>query len=107
MGGGQGSANPGDFRRSIRLKYVKLGYHYLISNAMYLLTIPLLLAAAANLSMTQVEEIQQLCSYHLRYNVLAVVSCTSLMAVLATIYLMSRPRKVNLDINKYTTIIYS
>ncbi|XP_042044845.1 3-ketoacyl-CoA synthase 11-like [Salvia splendens] len=84
-------------RRSIRLKYVKLGYHYLISNAMYLLTIPpLLLAAAAKLSMTQVEELQQLFSYHLRYNVLAVLASTSLIAVLATIYLMSRPRKVYL-----------
>lgn len=84
------------FRRSIRLKYVKLGYHYLISNAMYLLTIPLLLAAAAKLSMTQVEELQQLFSYHLRYNVLAVLASTSLIAVLATIYLMSCPRKVYL-----------
>ncbi|XP_057771427.1 3-ketoacyl-CoA synthase 11-like [Salvia miltiorrhiza] len=89
-------APEGKFRRSIRLKYVKLGYHYLISNAMYLLTIPLLLAAAAKLSTTQVEAMQQLFSYHLRYNVLGVVACTSLMAVLATIYLMSRPRKVYL-----------
>ncbi|KAH6769973.1 3-ketoacyl-CoA synthase 11 [Perilla frutescens var. hirtella] len=94
--GGDESKHEANFRSSIRLKYVKLGYHYLISNAMYLLTIPLLLAAAANLSMTQLEEMQQLCSYHLRYNVLAVVACTSLMAVLATIYMMSRPAKVYL-----------
>lgn len=88
--------NQANFRASIRLKYVKLGCHYLISNAMYLLTIPLLLAAAANLSTSQIQDILQLCNYHLRYNLLTVISCTSLMAVLATIYFMSRPRKVYL-----------
>ncbi|PKI56451.1 hypothetical protein CRG98_023189, partial [Punica granatum] len=31
-----------NFLLSVRLKYVKLGYHYLISNAMYLLLVPLL-----------------------------------------------------------------
>lgn len=82
---------------SIRLKYVKLGYHYLISNAMYLLIIPLLAASAAvNFSVLNIQDIVQLCNHHLKYNVLAVISCTSLMAVLATIYFMSRPRKVYL-----------
>ncbi|KAK4425586.1 3-ketoacyl-CoA synthase 11 [Sesamum alatum] len=85
-----------NFRSSIRLKYVKLGYHYLISNAMYLLIIPLLFAAAANLSKSHVHDILQMCNYHLRYNVFTVISCTSLMAVLATVYFMSRPRKVYL-----------
>ncbi|KAL9161709.1 hypothetical protein ABFS82_07G038700 [Erythranthe guttata] len=85
-----------DFRSSIRLKYVKLGCHYLISNAMYLLTIPLLLAVAANLSTSHVHRILETCNYHLRYNVLAVTVCTSLMAVLATVYFMSRPRTVYL-----------
>ncbi|KAL0457116.1 UNVERIFIED_CONTAM: 3-ketoacyl-CoA synthase 20 [Sesamum latifolium] len=85
-----------NFRSSIRLKYVKLGYHYLISNAVYLLIIPLLFAAAANLSKSHVQDILQMCNYHLRYNVLTVIACTSLMAVLATIYFMSRPRKVYL-----------
>ncbi|KAL2229985.1 3-ketoacyl-CoA synthase 11-like [Sesamum indicum] len=85
-----------NFRSSIRLKYVKLGYHYLISNALYLLIIPLLLAAAANLSKSHVQDILHMCNYHLRYNVLTVIICTSLMAVLATVYFMSRPRKVYL-----------
>ncbi|KAL3626350.1 3-ketoacyl-CoA synthase 20 [Castilleja foliolosa] len=85
-----------NFRSSIRLKYVKLGYHYLISNAFYLLIIPLLLAATAKLSMARFQDILLLCNHHLRYNVFTVVSCTSLMAILATIYVMSRPRKVYL-----------
>ncbi|GFP86062.1 3-ketoacyl-coa synthase 11 [Phtheirospermum japonicum] len=90
------ATNQANFRSSIRLKYVKLGYHYLISNAIYLIIIPLLLAAAANLSMARVRDILLLCNHHLRYNVLTAISCTSLMAVLATIYVMGRPRKVYL-----------
>ncbi|XP_075516617.1 3-ketoacyl-CoA synthase 11-like [Primulina tabacum] len=88
--------NHANYRSSIRLKYVKLGCHYLISNAMYLLTIPLLAAAAANLSMTHIEDMLQICNYHLQYNVLRVIACTSFMAVLATVYFMSRPRRVYL-----------
>ncbi|KAL0414446.1 UNVERIFIED_CONTAM: 3-ketoacyl-CoA synthase 20 [Sesamum radiatum] len=64
-----------NFRSSIRLKYVKLGYHYLISNAVYLLIIPLLFAAAANLSKSHVQDILHMCNYHLRYNVLRRDGC--------------------------------
>ncbi|KAL0348922.1 UNVERIFIED_CONTAM: 3-ketoacyl-CoA synthase 11 [Sesamum angustifolium] len=94
--GGEDEETQINFRSSIRLKYVKLGYHYLISNAVYLLIIPLLFAAAANLSKSHVQDILHMCNYHLRYNVLTVITCTSLMAVLATVYYMSRPRKVYL-----------
>ena len=34
-----------DFLHSVNLKYVKLGYHYLISHGFYLFTIPVLLVA--------------------------------------------------------------
>ncbi|KAL7144830.1 hypothetical protein ABFS83_07G038200 [Erythranthe nasuta] len=85
-----------DFRSSVRLKYVKLGFHYLISNAMYLVTIPLLLAVAANLSSSDLQRTLEACNYHLRYNTLTVLACTSLVAVLATVYFMSRPRAVYL-----------
>ncbi|KAL0457117.1 UNVERIFIED_CONTAM: 3-ketoacyl-CoA synthase 11 [Sesamum latifolium] len=80
----------------IRLKYVKLSYYYLISYAAYLLIVPLLFIAAANLSTSHVQDVLQMCKYHLRYNVLTVISCACLTAVLATIYFTSRPRKVYL-----------
>ncbi|KAL0348921.1 UNVERIFIED_CONTAM: 3-ketoacyl-CoA synthase 11 [Sesamum angustifolium] len=54
----------------IRLKYMKLSYYYLISYAAYLLIVPLLLIAAANLSTSHVQDVLQMCNYHLRYNVL-------------------------------------
>ncbi|KAL6532379.1 hypothetical protein OROGR_014349 [Orobanche gracilis] len=84
------------FRSSVRLKYVKLGYHYLISKAIYLIIIPLLLAFAANLSAVRIQGVLLLCNRHLRYDVLAAIACASLMSVLTTIYLMARPRKIYL-----------
>ncbi|GLT55493.1 hypothetical protein SLA2020_286100 [Shorea laevis] len=39
-----------NFLSSVTLKYVKLGYHYFISNAMYLLVVPLLGITSAHLS---------------------------------------------------------
>ncbi|XP_051129219.1 3-ketoacyl-CoA synthase 11-like [Andrographis paniculata] len=89
--------NKASFQASIRLKYVKLGVHYVISNVAYLFIIILLLTAAANISTKHIFEIFQLCNYHLKYNnVFAVIISTSLMFTLATYYIMSRPRKVYL-----------
>jgi len=39
-----------DFLSSVNLKYVKLGYHYLITHAMVLMAIPVLLVTLAELS---------------------------------------------------------
>ncbi|KAL6548352.1 3-ketoacyl-CoA synthase 20 [Orobanche gracilis] len=84
------------FPSSIRLKYVKLGYHYLISKAFYLLIIPLLIAFTANLSTVRIHGILLLCNRHPRHDALTAIACTSLMSVLATIYIMTRPRKIYL-----------
>jgi 3-ketoacyl-CoA synthase len=77
---------------SIKLKYVKLGYHYLISNAMYLFLVPLTLALAYNLS---VEDFIHLFD-HLKLNLVIVILCTMLTVISATLYFMSRPRQVYL-----------
>ncbi|KAL9410714.1 hypothetical protein AB3S75_044482 [Citrus x aurantiifolia] len=44
-----------NFFLSIKLKYVKLGYHYLISNALYLLLLPLLFIVLTHLSTLTVD----------------------------------------------------
>ena len=49
-----------NFLLSVRLKYVKLGYHYLISNALYLLLVAILAISSAHLSTLSVEDIVQL-----------------------------------------------
>ncbi|CAJ2628213.1 unnamed protein product [Trifolium pratense] len=84
-----------NFLVSVRLKYVKLGYHYLISKAMYLFLIPLFGAASAHLSTISYHDIIQLYE-NLKFNLVSVTLCTSLMVFLVTLYFMSRPRGVYL-----------
>jgi len=76
---------------SVKLKYVKLGYHYLISNAMYLFLVPLIVASA-HLS---VEDFVHLLN-HLKLNLISVTLCTALTVFLATLYFVARPRQVYL-----------
>ncbi|XP_056176988.1 3-ketoacyl-CoA synthase 11-like [Syzygium oleosum] len=84
-----------NFLLSVKLKYVKLGYHYLISNAMYLLLVPLLGISSAHLSTLTARDVAQL-SDQLSFNLVTVVLCSTLMVFLITLYFMTRPRKVYL-----------
>ncbi|CAI9118333.1 OLC1v1019892C1 [Oldenlandia corymbosa var. corymbosa] len=91
----RGRNNLPNFLSSVRLKYVKLGYHYLISHAMYLLLIPLLGAVSVQLSTVTVEDLVLLWE-QLRFNLVSVVLCSALLVFLGTLYLMTRPGKVYL-----------
>ncbi|GAB2294584.1 3-ketoacyl-CoA synthase 20 [Dionaea muscipula] len=72
---------------SVRLKYVKLGYHYVISNAMYLIPVPVIAVSVAHLG-----HLWDL----LRSNCLAMAISFPLIVFIATFYFMARPRKVYL-----------
>ncbi|XWS13750.1 hypothetical protein CRYUN_Cryun36dG0064800 [Craigia yunnanensis] len=87
--------NVPNFLLSVRLKYVKLGYHYLISNAMYLMLVPLLGIASAHLSTLTFLDFVQLWD-QLKFNLVSVTLCSGLLVFLTTFYFMSRPRKVYL-----------
>ncbi|XP_022846766.1 3-ketoacyl-CoA synthase 20-like [Olea europaea var. sylvestris] len=84
-----------NFLLSIKLKYVKLGYHYLISHALYLLLVPLLGIVSAHFSTLSVEDLVLLWS-QLKFNLVTVVVCSVLMVFLGTLYFMTRPRNVYL-----------
>ncbi|XP_008796071.2 3-ketoacyl-CoA synthase 11-like [Phoenix dactylifera] len=84
-----------NFLQSVKLKYVKLGYHYLISNAMYLLLIPILAVVLTHLSSLTVGDLHLLWN-HLRFNLVATLLGLTLTASLATLYFMTRPRPVYL-----------
>ncbi|KAJ4840348.1 3-ketoacyl-CoA synthase 11 [Turnera subulata] len=85
-----------NFFLSVKLKYVKLGYHYLVSNAMYLFLVPVIGTLFAHLSKVSVENFTELWN-HLRLNhFLTVILCSVSLAFAATLYFMSRPRKVYL-----------
>ncbi|ERN16398.1 3-ketoacyl-CoA synthase 11 [Amborella trichopoda] len=84
-----------DFQQSVKLKYVKLGYHYLITHAMYLFLSPLLIIVIAHLSSLTIQDFHVLWE-HLRYNLVSVVVCSALLVFLSTLYFLTRPRPVYL-----------
>ncbi|KAF5938936.1 hypothetical protein HYC85_023195 [Camellia sinensis] len=61
-----------DFKQSIKLKYVKLGYHYLITHGMYLFLTPLIVVIAAHLSTFSPHDLYLLWD-HLRFNLISVI----------------------------------
>ncbi|KAM3306863.1 3-ketoacyl-CoA synthase 17 [Capsicum baccatum] len=84
-----------NFLQSIRLKYVKLGYHYMISNAMYLFLVPVLGVVLAHVMTISVEDLVQLWD-KLKFNLVTVILFSALVVFLGTLYFMTRPREVYL-----------
>lgn len=84
-----------NFKLSVKLKYVKLGYHYVITNGMYLALIPLLSITFVHLSRLQLHDLIHLWEV-LRFHLFTSVLCSALTVFLATLYFMSKPRKVYL-----------
>lgn len=84
-----------NFLLSVKLKYVKLGYHYLISNAMYIFLLPLLLVASAHLSTLTADDLTNLWD-QLKFNLVAVVLSSAFVVFLITLHFMTRPRRVYL-----------
>lgn len=84
-----------DFKQSIKLKYVKLGYHHLITHGMFLFLSPLFVVIAAQISTFSVKDLNDLWE-HLQYNLISVILCSTLLVFLATLYFLTRPRPVYL-----------
>ncbi|KAJ6822299.1 fatty acid elongase 1 [Iris pallida] len=84
-----------DFKQSIKLKYVKLGYHYLITHGMILFLTPVLGAIVAQLSTFSLQDISDLWE-NLRYNLVSVIVCSALLVFLSTLYFLTRPSPVYL-----------
>ncbi|KAI0487843.1 hypothetical protein KFK09_027666 [Dendrobium nobile] len=84
-----------DFKQSVKLKYVKLGYHYLITHGMYLFLTPLAGIIAAQVSTFSLQDLYDLWD-HLRFNLISVILCSTLLVFLSTLYFLSRPKPVYL-----------
>ncbi|KAK9274054.1 hypothetical protein L1049_018868 [Liquidambar formosana] len=84
-----------DFKQSVKLKYVKLGYHHLITHGMYLFLSPLVVLIAAQLSTFSPQDLRDLWD-HLRFNLISVILCSTLLVFLSTVYFLTRPRPVYL-----------
>ncbi|KAL3587003.1 hypothetical protein D5086_013870 [Populus alba] len=84
-----------DFKQSVKLKYVKLGYHYLITHGMFLFLSPIAVVIAAQLSTFSIQDLHDLW-YHLKFNLISVILCSTLLVFLLTLYFLTRPRPVYL-----------
>eukprot|EP00252_Welwitschia_mirabilis_P008088 TRINITY_DN19796_c0_g1_i2.p1 TRINITY_DN19796_c0_g1~~TRINITY_DN19796_c0_g1_i2.p1 ORF type:complete len:517 (+),score=28.37 TRINITY_DN19796_c0_g1_i2:291-1841(+) len=84
-----------DFLQSVNLKYVKLGYHYLITHFLTLLLIPLMVAILLEVGRMNPEDIRQLWE-NLQFNLVSVLVCSAFLVFGCTVYVMSRPRPVYL-----------
>ncbi|XP_038707198.1 3-ketoacyl-CoA synthase 11-like [Tripterygium wilfordii] len=80
---------------SVRLKYVKLGYHYLVTNVIYLVLVPLVSIILTALSMLTLQDINQLWNL-IGFYFTSVIIWSLTTIFLAILYFMSRPRKVYL-----------
>ncbi|QHO43699.1 3-ketoacyl-CoA synthase [Arachis hypogaea] len=90
-----------DFKKSVKLKYVKLGYHYLITHGMYLYFSPLVGIILAELSTFTIKDVYDIWE-HLQYNLVFLILCSTLLVFLTTLYFVTRPRPVYLvDFSTY------
>ncbi|KAK6927197.1 3-Oxoacyl-[acyl-carrier-protein (ACP)] synthase III, C-terminal [Dillenia turbinata] len=86
-----------DFVQSVNLKYVKLGYHYLINHAIYLATIPVLvLVFSAEVGSLTKEELWKKLWEEARYDLATVLAFFGVFVFTLSVYFMSRPRSVYL-----------
>ncbi|KAL4198916.1 hypothetical protein AMTRI_Chr03g48460 [Amborella trichopoda] len=84
-----------DFLQSVNLKYVKLGYHYLITHLLTLLLIPLMAVILVQASQMNPDDALQLW-VHLQYNLVSVLVCSAFLVFGSTVYIMTRPRPIYL-----------
>ncbi|KAI5392942.1 3-ketoacyl-CoA synthase 4 [Lathyrus oleraceus] len=83
-----------DFHQSVKLKYVKLGYHYLISNLFSLSFIPLIIITLIHFFQTQ--NLNQLWLLHHHYNLIRMLTFTGFIVFAFTLCVHKRQRAVYL-----------
>ncbi|CAK7353546.1 unnamed protein product [Dovyalis caffra] len=84
-----------DFKQTVKLKYVKLGYHYLITHGMFLFLSPIVVVIVAQLSTFSIKDLHDLWD-HLKFNLISVIVCSTLLVFLLTLYFLTRPHPVYL-----------
>ncbi|KAK7257949.1 hypothetical protein RIF29_32293 [Crotalaria pallida] len=84
-----------DFLQSVNLKYVKLGYHYLITHLVTLTLIPLMAAIIIQASHMNPDDIHTLW-LHLKYNLVSVLICSTILVSGSTVFFITRPKSIYL-----------
>ncbi|KAK9165516.1 hypothetical protein Scep_000707 [Stephania cephalantha] len=83
-----------DFLQSVNLKYVKLGYHYLMSHLFTLLLIPLIALSLIEATHMRPEEIHEIWLQLQYINLVTVIGGLVLVVFICTVYIISRPRAI-------------
>ncbi|XP_052191663.1 3-ketoacyl-CoA synthase 4-like [Diospyros lotus] len=84
-----------DFSLSVKLKYVKLGYHYLITYLLTLCLVPLMAVTALQASQMGYDEIHHL-YVQLRFNLAGIVVLSIVLVLGSTMYIITRPKAMYL-----------
>ncbi|KAJ3673659.1 hypothetical protein LUZ60_005651 [Juncus effusus] len=86
-----------DFLQSVNLKYVKLGYHYMITHGIYLMTLPVLLVVfGAEVGSLSKEELWRKVWDEASNDLATVLAFVAVLVFTVSVYFMSRPRAVYL-----------
>lgn len=85
-----------DFSSSVKLKYVKLGYQYLVNNFLTFLLVPIIAGVTVEVLRMGPEELVSLGHALLQLDLVRVLCSAFLVVFAATVYFMSRPRPVYL-----------
>ncbi|KAL9317129.1 hypothetical protein ACSQ67_013646 [Phaseolus vulgaris] len=84
-----------DFSTSVKLKYVKLGYQYLVNHILTLTLIPIIIAIFIEVLRLGPAEILSLWN-SLHFDLLQILCSAFLIIFIATVYFMSKPRTIYL-----------
>ncbi|KAL8117993.1 3-ketoacyl-CoA synthase 6 [Apium graveolens] len=84
-----------NFTNSVRLKYVKLGYQYLINHILTLLLIPIIASISLEILRIGPNELVQMLQ-SIQLDTLQVLCSTFLIIFISTVYFMSKPRSIYL-----------
>ncbi|KAK7251236.1 hypothetical protein RIF29_34258 [Crotalaria pallida] len=84
-----------DIKQSLKLNYVKLGYHYLITHAMLLFLSLIVVIIATHIFTFSLQDLHDLWHY-LRYNLVYVVICLAFLVFLLIVYFVTRAQSIYL-----------
>lgn len=86
-----------DFLQSVNLKYVRLGYRYMLSHGVYLATIPVIvLVCGAEVGSLSRDELWRKVWDEATYDLATVLAFLAVLAFTISVYIMSRPRPIYL-----------
>ncbi|KZV53874.1 3-ketoacyl-CoA synthase 6-like [Dorcoceras hygrometricum] len=84
-----------NFSSSVKLKYVKLGYQYLVNHIITLLLIPIMLGISIEILRSGPQEMLTSVK-SLQFDFIQILSSCFLIIFVATVYFMSKPRSIYL-----------